>query len=128
MWFGLGGGMGWGFAPAGSLEWAKNIRVSAMTATTGVFHLLPEVGYMWSDNFALAVQGRIEFIQQQQTPGGGSQRTGAPTTMALAAFARAIWYTDLSSDGNLQFSYSADVGAGFVRFPVKNTPIKMKAE
>ena len=129
MWFGLGGGMGWGFAPAGNLEWEKKVKVSAMTTTTGMFNLLPEIGYMWSDTFALAAQARWEFIQQEQAVArdptthnviqisGGPN--GAPTTMAFAGFLRGIWYTDLSSDGNLQFSFSGDVGGGYVRFPVK---------
>jgi hypothetical protein len=120
-WFGLGGGIGWGFAPAGKLEWEKDIQVSAITTTTGLFNLLPEIGYMWSDGFAIAGQVRWEYIKQEQL--AQSLRKGAPTTMAFAAFARAIWYTDLSSDGNLQFSYSGDVGGGFIRFPVK--PVKV---
>lgn len=117
VWFGMGGGVGWGFAPAGKLEWQRDIQVSAITTTTGAFHILPEFGYMWTDNFALALQGRIEFIQQQQV--APSQRSGAPTTMAAAAFARAIWYTDVSSSGNFQFLFSGDVGGGYIRFPVK---------
>ena len=36
----------------------------------------------------------------------------------LAAPNRTI-YLDISSGGNLRFSYSADLGGGFVRFPVK---------
>jgi hypothetical protein len=137
-WIGVGGGAGWGFVPAGNLEWEKykdaqqvqrSVKVSAMTTTTGLFHLLPEIGYMWGENFALALQGRIEFIQQQQAtykdPNTGNivqlagSINGAPSTIAPAAFLRAIWYTDLSSGGNLQFSYSGDVGGGFIRFPVK---------
>jgi hypothetical protein len=116
-WFGMGGGVGWGFAPAGKLEWEKDIQVSAITTTTGAFHILPEIGYMWTDNFAFALQGRIEFIQQQQL--AISRRSGAPTTNAAAVFARAIWYTDVSDSGNLQFLFSGDVGGGFIRFPVK---------
>jgi hypothetical protein len=122
-WLGVGAGNGWGYAPAGKLEWERNIQVSAITTTTGMMHLLPEVGYMWTDNFALAVQGRIEFIQQQQLSGVSSLRSGAPTQYAFAGFARAIWYTDVIDSGNLQFSFSGDLGAGFIRFPVK--PVKV---
>jgi hypothetical protein len=32
---------------------------------------------------------------------------------------RGIWYTDLSSGGNLRLSLSGDIGGGYVRFPVK---------
>jgi len=128
-WLGMGAGSGWGFVPAGNLEWESRVKVSAMTTTAGLFHLLPEFGYMWSENFALALQVRLEFIQQQQAtyidPSThepvqlAGQISGAPTTMAPAAFLRAIWYTDISHDGNFQFTYSADLGGGFVRFPVK---------
>jgi hypothetical protein len=129
IWVGLGAGSGWGFAPAGTLEWETKVKVSAITTTTGMFHLLPEVGYMWSDDFAFAAQIRWEFIQQQQAvyvdPSTkepqvlASNLSGAPSTMAPAGFLRAIWYTDLLSSGNLRLSWSGDVGGGFVRFPVK---------
>jgi hypothetical protein len=129
VWFGMGGGGGWGYAPAGKLEWERDIQVSAITTTTGAYHLLPEIGYMWTDNFAIAVQGRIEFIQQQQAyyinPNTNQPelaytgRRGSPTTKAFAVLARAIWYTDVTSSGNLQFLFSGDAGGGFIRFPVK---------
>ena len=110
-----------------------------MTTTTGMFHLLPEIGWMYSDNFALAVQARVEFIKQQQgtwkDPGdpsnkfqliSGSWMSGAPTNMAFAALGRAIFYTDLSDSGNFQLSYSGDVGGGFIRFPVVPSVITSK--
>jgi hypothetical protein len=128
-WFGLGGGAGWGFVPAGNLEWETHVKVSAMTTTAGLFHLLPEFGYMWSESFGIALQGRIEFIMQQQAtyidPNSkervqlAGSLTGSPTTMAPAGFLRAIWYLDLSSDGNFQMSISGDLGGGYIRFPVK---------
>jgi len=139
IWFGMGGGAGWGFSPAGNLEWESQIKVSAITTTTGMFHLLPEFGWMYSDTFALAVQARIEFIQQQQgtwqdpnAPGSASQliiadwMRGEPTNKAFAMFGRAIWYTDLSESGNFQFSYSGDLGGGFIRFPVLPSNITNK--
>jgi hypothetical protein len=122
IWIGLGGGVGWGYSPPGYLEWENNIKITALTAPTGLFNLLPEVGYMVSDNFAMAVQLRWEFIQQDQTKGVSSGRNGAPTTMAFAAFLRAIHYIDLSDGGNLRFSMSGDLGGGYVRLPVKPTP------
>jgi hypothetical protein len=129
-WFGMGGGVGWGYVPAGKLEWEKHLQVSAMTTVAGLFHILPEVGYMWSDNFALAAQFRLEFMRQDQAmyqhPNTSEWGTvtntvvdGKPTTMAGAGFLRGIWYTDITSSGNFRLSYSADVGGGFVRFPVK---------
>jgi hypothetical protein len=129
LWLGLGAGMGWGYVPAGKLEWEKNVQVSAMTTQAGMFHLVPEIGTMVSDNFGLALQGRIEFIRQEQAmyadPATGAQvqlagtLPGAPATVAPALFVRAIGYLDLSNRGNLRLSYSGDVGGGFIRFPVK---------
>lgn len=132
IWFGVGGGLGWGYVPAGKLEWDSAVKVSAMTTVAGLFHIVPEVGYMWSDDFAIAAQLRLELIKQEQAtyrdPDTGEMQTlsanyisGAPTTMAAAGFLRAIWYMDLSASGNFRLSYSADVGGGFIRFPVKPT-------
>ena len=119
IWFGVGTGGGFGFAPGGNLEWRKTIKVSAITAPVGSFHLIPEVGYMYSDNFAIAGQAIIEFIPQEQLPGEtGPPFAGTPAKYGFAALARAIYYIDMLS-GNLQFSISADVGGGFLRIPVK---------
>jgi len=129
IWLGIGAGLGWGYVPAGNLEWEREVRVSALATKTGMFHLLPELGYMWSDDFGLALQGRIELIRQEQAvylhPVTGepvslvTDLPNAPATMAPALFARAIGYSDLSSGGNLRLSYSGDIGVGFVRLPVK---------
>src|ERR1039457_4470872 len=115
-WIGMGGGGGWGYAPAGKLEWENYIQVSAITTTTGQYHLLPEVGYMYSDTFGIAVQARWEFFKQQQIVTGAPPNE--PATQAFAAFGRAIWYTDLSNDGNFELSCSGDIGGGYIRFPV----------
>ena len=139
IWIGVGGGAGWGYSPAGKLEWESKVQVSAITTTTGMFHLLPEFGWMYSDTFALALQARVEFIKQQQgtwkDPDTGAIQlitptwiNGAPTTMAIAVFGRAIRYADLSRSGNLQFSYSADLGGGFIRFPVLPSQLRDKSD
>lgn len=131
VWFGMGAGVGWGYVPRGNLEWQKNVKVNALGTMTGMLHLLPEIGYMVSDSFGLALQGRIEFIRQHQAmykdpltdkttpvpPAPGLK--GEPNTMASALLARVIGYLDLSSSGNLRLSYSGDIGGGLVRLPVK---------
>jgi hypothetical protein len=128
VWLGMGGGVGWGYVPAGNLEWESRIEVPAQAERVGLFHLLPEVGYMWSDDFALAVQARVEFIRQQEATyldpstaalvRASDYVTGAPDSRAYAAFLRAIWYRDLSKSGKLRLSLSGDLGGGVVRFPV----------
>jgi hypothetical protein len=117
IWLGPGFGMGWGYAPAGNLEWEKDIKVSAITTTAGLFDLVLDVGYMVNDNFSLGVQGRLEYIRQDQV--ASTVRSGAPTVYAPAAFLRPIWFFDITSDGNFQVSLSANAGGGYVRFPVK---------
>jgi hypothetical protein len=117
VWIGLGGGAGFGAVPGGPLEWETDIRVTSVRAPTGLFNFLPELGYMISDTFAMSLQARAEFIQQQQL--AASIRTGAPTTNAFALFARAIHYTDLTDGGNFQLSLSGDLGGGYIRIPVK---------
>jgi hypothetical protein len=130
IWIGLGAGAGWGYVPAGKLEWEQRVEVQGQTDRTGLFHLLPEVGYMWSDDFALAFQARLEFIRQEQAtyldPETGEltrvtdrfQFAGTPTSRAYAGFLRAIWYRDLSKSGSLRLSVSGDLGAGTVRFSI----------
>ena len=132
-WFGVGGGSGWGYAPAGKLEWQNTIQVSQVMTVAGLFTVLPEIGYMWSDRFALTLQARVEYIRQDQgmirkactsDPCDEkwqpySPKTGAPTIWAPAVFLRGIWYADISTGGNLQFMWSANVGGGFVRFPIQ---------
>lgn len=116
-WIGLGGGLGWGYAPAGNLEWQKDIKVSAITTTTGLFQGVIDLGYMWTDNFSIGLQARIEYIRQDQVANTG--RSGAPTTLAPAFFLKPTWFFDITSDGNFQLSLSASAGGGYVRFPVR---------
>jgi hypothetical protein len=120
VWFGLGGGAGWGFAPAGHLEWEKDIQVSAITTVAGAFQAVIDGGYMVSDNFSAGLQFRLEWIQQQQA--ADTSRSGAPTVWAPAFLFRPTYFVDLSSDGNFQASLSAYAGYGYVRLPVK--PVK----
>jgi hypothetical protein len=119
VWFGVGVGGGFGFTPGGNLEWRKTIKVSAITAPVGMLHVVPEVGWMYGENFALAAQAIIEIIQQEQLPGEtGPPFQGAPAKYGFAGLGRAIYYVDMF-DGNLQFSMSADAGGGYLRIPVK---------
>lgn len=118
-WFGVGPGFGFGFVPGGNLEWRDSIKVSAVTAPVGMFHVIPEMGYMLTDHFAIALHGIIEFIKQEQLKGEtGPIIEGAPSNMGAAGLGRAIYYVDLF-DGNLQFSLSGDAGYGFLRVPVR---------
>jgi hypothetical protein len=129
VWVGMGSGVGWGYVPKGQLEWEKHIEVAARAEMAGLFHLLPEVGFMWTDHFALAAQFRMEFIRQEQSSyidpntneivRPADYVNGTPKSKAYAGLLRAIWYRDLSASGKLRLSLSGDVGGGVVRFPVR---------
>ena len=128
IWLGMGAGAGWGYVPAGWLEWQQRIMVQAQATSAGLLHLAPEVGYMWSDDFAIAAQVRLELIQQEEAtyrdPMTGeemrvaSDYAGSPKTTAFAGILRAIWYRNLSRGGRLRASLSGDLGGGVVRFPI----------
>lgn len=124
-WVGVGFGSGFGYAPAGKLEYRKSLQVSAVTAPVGMFHVLPEVGYLWTESFAVSLQGIIEPIRQDQLANAAqpADLTGQPATTGWALLGRGIYYTDLVG-GNLQFQFSGDAGWGFVRIPV--APLKGK--
>jgi hypothetical protein len=128
IWVGLGGGAAWGYVPSGNLEWEARTKVAAQAEWAGLLHLLPEVGYMVSDDFALAVQARVEFIRQSQATVRdpdtgqvfelGSNVAGEPHGKAYAGFLRAIWYRDMARGGRLRLSLSGDLGGGYVRFAI----------
>jgi hypothetical protein len=126
IWFGLGGGVGWGYAPSGNLEWERDIKVSAITTSAGLFQAVIDAGYMWTDNFSIGAQLRLEYIRQDQVANTG--RSGAPTQYAPALFLRPTWYFDITSDGNFQVSLSGSAGGGYVRFPVKPVKVTEKDE
>jgi hypothetical protein len=121
IWVNAGVGSGWGYAPGGGVEWAKDdqhrpIQVGYLTATTGLITVVAEVGYMVSDDFAVSLQGRLEYISQVQKY--NVTRDGQPATWAPAALARGLWFFDVTSGGNFQFFGGPAAGYGYVRFPV----------
>jgi hypothetical protein len=124
LWLSVGSGMAWGYSSGGKLEWDKSVNpVSPITTNVGTAHIIPEVGYLLLDNFALALQLRYEIITEQQLKGVSVPNSLVlnginPKKSALAGLARAIYYVDLGS-GNWQLSVSGDLGAGAIRFPIK---------
>jgi hypothetical protein len=124
LWVSVGGGLAWGYSSGGKLEWNRSVNsVSPITTNVGTAQIVPEVGYLLLDKFALALQLRYELIAQQQLKGVSAPNSVVlsgmnPKKSALAALARAIYYIDLGS-GNWQLSVSGDLGAGTIRFPIK---------
>ena len=104
--FGIGSGFGW--YPTRAPEIYINSRASGW-ATGGLLHLLPEVGYQWTEHLAFSAQFRYQFVQTS-TQGGGQP----PHDRAYALLARAYLMSDslFGRVSNLQLFGTATVGGG----------------
>jgi hypothetical protein len=109
MFLGLGGGFGGGWMPSRSLDFRTDGKATG-TAHEGLLHIIPELGYQLSDDWAVAVQLRYQMI-----PGSGSgdaTRSGEPAKTAWAALLHVYrFYGESNFQGFL--SASAGGGAGF---------------
>ena len=103
---GLHAGSGYGWHPRGKLEFYDASTIDAGWIPSGLFHLLPELGYQLTEKVALSLAGRMQFISQS---GSGDDRPGAPASGAFALLGRAQY---LAGAGNLQTALSAYAGAG----------------
>jgi hypothetical protein len=106
LFLGLSLGSGYGWHPREKLEFYDDAIIEAGWIPSGLFHLLPEVGYQFSDRAAFSVQGRVQVISQQ---GSGDSKPGAPASGAFALLARLQYFI---GGGNLQGSMSAYFGGG----------------
>jgi hypothetical protein len=80
VWLGMGMGTGYGWFPAGSPEnyGSRGSRVPSSLSFGGVLHLLPEVGYQWTDHIMFSLQGRYQFVQTAVGSGCVSRLTCLP--------------------------------------------------
>ena len=118
-WFiGLGLGTGMGAHLGRSLEHHSQQTVSTGMAAGGLLHLMPEVGYQFSERLALSLQSRHQYIR----PSGGPDPTvmGLPPQTAHALLARA--YYALSDGEWVQLMATATVGGGS-GFRLKIAPV-----
>jgi hypothetical protein len=86
---GFGIGSGYGYHGGGKLEHRSNLRVAAGVSAAGLFHLAPELGYMFHDDFSISLQGRHQIILKQGTrdqPGEGSPARGATAFLAKLTY------------------------------------------
>lgn len=103
-------GTGWGWHASGPLEFRQDLQVDAGTASAGLGHVLPEVGYRLNERWAFSLQTRHQLLPNEGTTGG---RTGRPAQAANAALLRALYSRPLSARFQLQGSASLGAGEGF---------------
>ena len=108
-WVGASAGTGYGYHLASRYEWRRDADpVGKGTHVAGLITMYPEIGYLVTDHFGVAVQGRIEYIPIE---GSGDTTPGRPASGAYSVLARALYYLDLGV-GNAQVQFSADFGGG----------------
>jgi hypothetical protein len=86
-WIGLMGGTGYGFA-SGNLEARTDLQKSFSPglAWAGDGQLAPEIGYHVNPDFAVAIEGRIQYIHQPDPQFDKFTAHGATSVLARALF------------------------------------------
>jgi hypothetical protein len=107
-WVGLGLGTAYGWHRATRLEFRTDLKVESGLAAAGLLYLAPEVGYQFTDDFGVSIQGRHQFIPEQKSDALDSHE-GAPATGAHSILAKASYY---AGSGNLQLMLSGIFGGG----------------
>jgi hypothetical protein len=106
LFLGLAAGAGYGWHPKEKLEFYDTSTIDAGWIPSGLFHLLPEIGYQLRESLALSLQLRLQVISQQ---GSGDAKPGAPASGAFALLGRLQYFI---GGGNLQGSLSLYAGGG----------------
>jgi hypothetical protein len=103
---GMGAGFGFGWYPASSLDFRRDVLVGSGTGAAGPVVLAPELGYQVTARLALSVLARWELIGSN---GSGDLHAGAPARSALAVLGRGryVW-----GSGRAQLMASAFLGGG----------------
>ena len=99
-------GSGYGWHPEKNLEFYEMSTIYPGWIPSGLFHLLPEVGYQFADRAAISVQARVQVISQQ---GSGDAKPGAPASGAFAVLGRLQYFL---GGGNTQGSLALYAGGG----------------
>jgi hypothetical protein len=108
-WISLAVGRGIGFHGTATLEWSKK-EVSGGSHPASAVHLAPEIGFLVSPHFALALQLRNQLIVHT---GMRDSMKGSPALGANAGLLRAIWFLPVGQFSNLQLSGIVGAGEGF---------------
>jgi len=111
VWLAMGMGSGYGWFPTRSQDVYVNAK-STGWATGGILHLLPEIGYQWTDHIAFSVQGRLQFVYTQT--GSGNLQSEGPKSFAWAVLGRGYLFTDglFGPASNFQLFATGTLGAG----------------
>jgi hypothetical protein len=110
LWLAFGLGSGYGWFPTRSPDLYTSARVKGW-ASGGILHLLPEIGYQWTDHIAFSLQGRYQFVH---TEGIGYTGTAQPKSWAWAVLGRAYLFSDglFGRASNLQIFGTGTFGVG----------------
>lgn len=111
LWLAVGLGSGYGWFPKSTPEAYTGASVKGW-ASGGVLHLLPEIGYQWTDRIAFSLQGRYQFVYTQT--GAGNVVSAQPKTWAFAVLGRVYLFTDslFGSASNLRLFGTGSLGGG----------------
>ena len=104
---GVGVGTALGAHLTRPLEHHRNKRVST-GLSFGYVHLVPEVGFQYSERLAFSIQGRHQYLPS--TDGADTMALGKPPTTAHAVLARL--YYEIWAAERLQLLTTATVGGG----------------
>lgn len=109
-WVAMGMGTGYGWFPTRGQDVYTGARATGW-ATGGILHLLPEIGYQWTDHIAFSLQGRLQFVYTQT---GAGSLTEGPKTFAWAVLGRAYLFSDrlFGPASNLQIFGTGNLGYG----------------
>jgi hypothetical protein len=89
---------------------AKILHVGAGYSLATLFQLVPEIGYQFSDRFAMSLQARYQYTPPDSTGWIPKPGVKAPPTSALAFFLRGQYA--FFTGGNFQFFASGVAGGG----------------
>jgi len=116
VWLGLGTGTGWGWFPARAPEnyGSQGAKLPSSWSFGGVLHLLPEIGYQWTDHIMFSLQGRYQFVHTESGTGCIPPTCRQPNTSAWAVLGRAYLLSDglFGRASNLQVFGTGTLGGG----------------
>lgn len=112
LWAALSWATGSGWHTARPLEFRGAFDADAAFRSVGLFNVLPEVGYQWSERYAFSLQARYQRIGQE---GFGDDLNGNPESSAFAVLGRGYLYR---GESKLQLFASGSFGIGSYRLNV----------
>jgi hypothetical protein len=118
LWVAFGAGTGEGWQPGRQLDFRTDHKVGAGPLSGGLVQVLPEIGYQISDELAISVQLRYQYISIE---GQGDGTPGSPANGAISVLVRGFRFW---GDGNAQLFATGNVGGGEgFRLVVPPTPM-----